>query len=131
MCEIEKATGTTKETINSFWNTKLLFIVPFSVIDDIYNDPTHTLARTTEHTLHHEYAMTMTGMTASYNAFTDRALTDYQYSTHHTSSALRIYHPSGSNAVKGTNTPLHEEEEEEEEETVIKTDIEEEDDEVF
>ena len=65
MCEIEKATGTTKETINSFWNTKLLFIVPFSVIDDIYNDPTHTLARTTEHTLHHEYAMTMTGMTVT------------------------------------------------------------------
>ena len=62
MCEIEKSTEATKETINQFWNEKLLFIIPYSVIEDIKNDATHTLARDTEHREHHPQLSSIYGL---------------------------------------------------------------------
>eukprot|EP01083_Nonionella_stella_P021384 59325_1 len=52
MCEQEKSTQSTKETVNQFWNERLLFLIPYSVIDDIQNDATLTLARQTDHHEH-------------------------------------------------------------------------------
>eukprot|EP01084_Bolivina_argentea_P247604 414227_1 len=67
MCEIEKMTTTTKETINQFWNEKLLFIIPYAVIDEITSDATHTLVRDTQH---------VTGLTEKFNK--DTALSELQ-----------------------------------------------------
>eukprot|EP01083_Nonionella_stella_P197394 725735_1 len=62
MCEIEKTTTTTKETINQFWNEKLLFIIPYSVIDEIKSDATHTLVRDTEHRDHYSNISSIYGI---------------------------------------------------------------------
>lgn len=107
MCEIEKTTDTTTQTINQFWNEKLLFIIPYSTIDDIINDPTHTLARDTEHCTHYPQLSSFYGTKQYPNHITGdtQYLSHYftSYGTSHDLPPIKLPYIQNSNSYIKTN----------------------------